>query len=173
VDNRRVRPGGRAPIAQDRRPVEHPVCENPPRLGCVWCSPRARRRSLSVAALRSPAVIIGPVGVSPDSRACSQSSHAPRGRAQGGSGRRRVPRHAAGCLVGAMPPWHRNSLGVGRVARRARPVIEPFSSLLPRLTLKAGPKAGLPTTPNALCGAPALAVVRPYVLKMHPDLVYV
>jgi hypothetical protein len=52
------------------------------------------------------------------------------------------------------PDGCRNSLGVGRVARRARLVIEPVSSCLPRLTLKAGHKAGLPTTPAAACGAP-------------------
>ncbi len=45
------------------------------------------------------------------------------------------------------PDRCRNSLGVGRVARRARLVVEPYSRPLPRLTLKAGRKAGLPTTP--------------------------
>jgi len=51
------------------------------------------------------------------------------------------------------PDGCRNSLGVGRVARRARPDTKPFSSSLPRLTLKAGHKAGLPTSPIAVYGA--------------------
>ena len=37
--------------------------------------------------------------------------------------------------------------GVGRVARRARLAAKPYSRVMPRLTLKAGHKAGLPTTP--------------------------
>jgi len=69
------------------------------------------------------------------------------GRAQGESGRRRcTPASSSAVEVGAMPTWHRNSLGVGRVARRARPDTKPFSRSLPRLTLKAGHKEGLPTT---------------------------
>ena len=70
-----------------------------------------------------------------------------------------------------MPTWHRNSLGVGRVARRARLVIEPYSRPLPRLTLKAGHKEGLPTNPTAVCGAmrPSVRAV-PFLNEMHPIL---
>ena len=69
-----------------------------------------------------------------------------------------APAHSPAAEVGAAPRRRRNSLGVGRVARRARPVIKPFFRPLPRLTLKAGHKAGLPTIPIttgpiAACGA--------------------
>jgi hypothetical protein len=67
--------------------------------------------------------------------------------AQGEAGGSVSPGTLPAAEVGAMPTWHRNSLGVGRVARRARPDTKPFSGPLPRLTLKAGHKEGLPTIP--------------------------
>ena len=104
-------------------------------------------------ALRSPAATVGPVGYPPDSERVpkfDRASGGEVGRAQGESGRRRcTPASSPAVEVGAMPTWHRNSLGVGRVARRARPDTKPFSRPLPRLTLKAGYKEGLPTTPAA------------------------
>ena len=106
---------------------------------------------------RSPATSLGPVGVPARLRACSQARPCERRRGResaGRSGRRRcTPASSPAVEVGAMPTWHRNSLGVGRVARRARPDTKPYSRYLPRLTLKAGHKEGLPTTPIAACGA--------------------
>ena len=80
------------------------------------------------------------------------------GGAQGEAGGSVSPGTLPAADVGAMPTWHRNRLGVGRVARRARLVTKPFSRPLPRLTLKAGHKEGLPTIPTtggpiAACGA--------------------
>jgi len=72
------------------------------------------------------------------------------GGAQGEAGGSVSPGTLPAADVGAMPTWHRNRLGVGRVARRARIVIEPYSRPLPRLTLKAGRKAGLPTSPTTI-----------------------
>jgi len=69
------------------------------------------------------------VGYPPDSERVPQLSRA--------AGERRAKRAAAcpGSLpaadVGAMPTWHRNSLGVGRVARRARLVIKPNEDVYP------------------------------------------
>ena len=105
-------------------------------------------------ALRSPAVLGVPVGVPARLRACSQARPR-RAESAGRSGRRAMPQHARRRLKSAPSPGGcRNSLGVGRVARRARLAAKPFSRPLPRLTLKAGHKAaGLPTTPVATCSA--------------------
>ena len=125
------------------------------------------------AALRSPAVFVDPVGVPARLRAGSQA----RPRERESAGRKRAasgaPARSPAAEVGAMPTWHRNSLGVGRVARRARPVTKPYSRPLPRLTLKAGHKEGLPTNPTAACGAmsPSVRAV-PFLNEMHPNTEY-
>ena len=64
-----------------------------------------------------------------------------------------------------LSPGRRNMLGVGRVARRARPDTKPFFRALPRLTLKAGHTAGLPTNPIPLAArhAPAFAPSPAYM----------
>jgi hypothetical protein len=104
-------------------------------------------------ALRSPAKPVGPVDVPARLRACSQARSRQR-RSAGQSGRRRcTPASSPSAEVSAMPTWHRNSLGVGRIARRARQDTKPFSRPVPRLTLKAGHKEGLPTSPTAASGA--------------------
>jgi hypothetical protein len=60
--------------------------------------------------------------------------------------------------------------GVGRVARRARPVIKPYSRPLPRLTLKAGHKEGLPTIPIAACAAYSTGFrAAPLFKRTHPQ----
>jgi hypothetical protein len=92
----------------------------------------------------------------PDSRAGSQALP-PRTSAAGERGAKR----AAACpqarcrLLMSAPCPHGTEIrsGVGRVARRARLAAKPISRALPRLTLKAGHKAGLPTTALVACGA--------------------
>src|SRR6266851_8735521 len=87
----------------------------------------------------------------------------------GRSGRRAMPQHARRRPKSApSPDGCRNSLGVGRVARRARPVIKPYSRPLPRLILKAGHKEGLPTTPIAACGAICPSIrADPFFIGKH------
>jgi len=121
-------------------------------------------------ALRSPTVPIDPVGYPPDSERVPKVSRG-SGRAQGEAGGSVSPGTLPAADVGAMPTWHRNSLGVGRVARRARLVIKPNENRLPRLTLKAGSKEGLPTNPTAACGAmsPSVRAV-PYLNECIPML---
>ena len=101
-------------------------------------------------------------------RACSQAR--PRNAESAGrSGRRAMPQHARRqAEVGTAPRQCRNSLGVGRVARRARPDTKPYSRPLPRLTLKAGHKEGLPTTPIAVCGATSTGFrADPFFMRKH------
>ena len=97
-------------------------------------------------------------------RACSQD---PTRRAEERRAKRAAkmpPASSPPDEVGAMPTWHRNSLGVGRVARRARPDTKPFSRPLPRLTLKAGHKEGLPTTTIIARYAPAFALMDAFII---------
>jgi hypothetical protein len=104
-------------------------------------------------------------------RACSQA----RPRVAGERRARSILNDAPACSkpaeVGNRPNGCRNTLGVGRVARRARLVIEPYSRPLPRLTLKAGHKEGLPTNPTTACGAicPCIRAV-PFLNEMQPIL---
>jgi hypothetical protein len=145
-------------------------------LGVPGHGPRARRLLLSVvpcAPLPCPSV---PSASPPDSERVpklDRASGGEVGRAQGEAGGERVPARSPAADVGAMPTWHRNRLGVGRVARRARLVIKPFSRPLPRLILKAGHKEGLPTNPTTACGAmsPSVRAV-PCLNEMHPNTEY-
>ena len=110
--------------------------------GCFPSRPAYRREYPSIPLATRPTPSVFP------------SSTAVSGRAQGEAGGERCPSTLAGKLKSAPPPGgRRNSLGVGRVARRARLAAKPFSRPLPRLTLKAGHKEGLPTTPTAVFGA--------------------
>jgi hypothetical protein len=120
-------------------------CHSPARVGCFRLRPRALPPWPSVL-LASP----------PDSRAGSQAL-APRPSVAGGRGAKRAaacPQARCRLLMSApCPHGTETRSGVGRVARRARLAAKPFSRALPRLTLKAGHKAGLPTTPITACGA--------------------
>ena len=112
---------------------------------------------LSVAPRALPPFPLALSASPPDSRAGSQALARERqrgGRARGESRRRVMPQHTRRLLMSAPCP-HGTEIrsGVGRVARRARLAAKPFSRPLPRLTLKAGHKAGLPTAPIAACGA--------------------
>ena len=139
-----------AKLSPDRTPLNDPrapdgPCRSPARVGCFPSRPRALPpfpSSLSA----SP----------PDSRAGSQALP-PRPSAAGGRGAKRAaacPQARCRLLMSApCPHGTETRSGVGRVARRARLAAKPFFRPLPRLTLKAGHKAGLPTTPPAACGA--------------------
>jgi hypothetical protein len=120
---------------------------------CALPSPRARRPLLSVVPCAPLPYPSSPSASSPDSERVPKLSR-DSGGAQGEAGGSVSPGTLPAADVGAMPTRHRNSLGVGRVARRARLVIKPNENRLPRLTLKAGHKEGLPTSPTAACGAP-------------------
>ena len=64
-------------------------------------------------ALRSPIAPVGPVGYPPDSERVPKLYRG-SGRAQGEAGGSVSPGTLPAADVGAMPTWHRNSLGVGR-----------------------------------------------------------
>jgi hypothetical protein len=104
----------------------------PSLVGCVCALDATGHRVARVGAafsraLRSSVATVGPVGVPARLRACSPARSRQR-RSAGRSGRRRcTPASSPADEVGAVPTWHRNSLGVGRVARRARPDTKPYS----------------------------------------------
>ena len=124
-------------------------------------------------ALRSPVTACRPCRRPRPTPSVFPSSTAVSGRAQGEAGGSVSPGTLPAAEVGAMPTWHRNSLGVGRVARRARLVIKPYENRLPRLTLKAGYKEGLPTIPTAVCGAICPSIrAGPFLNEMHPNAEY-
>ena len=114
-------------------------CHSPARVGCFWLRPRALPPFPSDLSA-SP----------PDSRAGSQALP-PRPSAAGGRGAKRAAAcHQARCrrlMSAPCPQGTETRSGVGRVARRARLAAKLFFRPLPCLTLKAGHKAGLPTTP--------------------------
>src|SRR3954452_734910 len=127
--------------------------------------PRARR-VLSVAALRPPAIAVNPVGVPARLPSAFPSSPATLGEAGEYGAKRAAACPQARCrrlMSAPCPHGTETRSGVGRVARRARLAAKPFSRALPRLTLKAGHKAGLPTTPLAVRKAAAFAPLLLYL----------
>src|SRR3954452_10035702 len=114
---------------------------------------------------------IGSVGVPARLPSAFPSSRA-RPSTAGGRGAKRAaacPQARCRLLMSAPCPHGTETCsGVGRVARRARLAAQPFSRVLPRLTLKAGHKAGLPTTPHLAAArkAPAVAPISS-LLEQH------
>ena len=106
------------------------------------------------------AVVVGRQEVAePDSDGGADGNALPQPmRVEMGGGAKRTasdaPAHSPAAEVGANAYIGAETCSEsGGVGRRARPVIKPFFRSLPRLTLKAGHKAGLPTTPIAVFGA--------------------
>lgn len=99
-----------------------------------------------------------PVGLPARPRGFSRRLLPIRDKGAGGSEKR--PRFRFTAEVGRAPTRTRKRHGVGRVARRARPVLSHSFDALPRLTLKAGSMAGvsLSDRPYAAIGNSSPAV---------------
>ena len=165
--------------------AQSPTIERPAYTGTgrCWCAlggpsrAHARVGDAFRRAPRSPALTVEPVGVParlPSGFPSSTARATARRESAGRSGRRVMPQHTRRLLMSAPCP-HGTEIrsGVGRVARRARLAAKPYSRSLPRLTLKAGRKEGLPTTPisRPVCGAiPRRHSDLSPFFKLHPQL---